>query len=150
MTMPTPADNFAAAHAAEQNSHSPAGQVDHLPAVTLDPPATMAEAEVGAEEMADPEGSVRVHLGPEDGGLTILVPDRRQWRSSALTALNRMDFQAWADWTLLEGDAEAVEDYDPTLAEIEEFLNVRLPAAFGDDPKSRARSNRGSRRARRR
>lgn len=117
-----------------------------LPAVP-DAPVTAAQAEAQAE--ADPTGSVRVWLGDETDGIEILVPDRRQWRNSSLTALNVGDFQRWADATLTEEDAVAWEQYDPTLEQIDDFF-ARLRDVTGDDPGKRSRSRFGSRGMRRR
>lgn len=117
---------------------------------TTPPPAvTPAQAEAAAEQTPHPDGAVRVRLGDDTDGVDIWVPDRRRWRNSALRALNSGDFQSWADRTLLEEDAEAWEDYDPTLEEIEEFFE-RWTKLSGDEPGKRGRSKLGSRRTSRR
>lgn len=125
-------------------------------AVPEDPPphgglhaVPAAQAETEAEQNTRPDGAVPVRLGAADG-VDVWVPDRRQWRNSALSALHAGDFQRWADSCLTEQDAEAWEDYDPTLEEIEEFFGARLPAAMGEDPGKQGRSRRGSSGTRRR
>lgn len=111
---------------------------------------TDAQAEVQAEQSPRADGAVRVRLGGEEDGIDLWVPPRGMWRSSGLSALNRGDFQAWADVTLTEEDAEAWEAYDPTLDETEEFFGERLRAAMGDDLGKQGRSRRGLRPMRRR
>lgn len=106
--------------------------------------APAAQAEAHAEQVARPDGAVKVRLGDDDTGIDVWVPDRRLWRNSGLSALHAGDFQRWADSTLTEEDAVAWETFDPTLEEIEDFFG-QLRAATGDEPGKRGRSQRGSR-----
>lgn len=108
-------------------------------------PAAQVEAE--AEQNARDDGAVQVALG--DDGPLLWVPDQRQWRSSALSALNTGNFQAWADRTLAEEDAEAWEDHDPTVDEVEAFFEAHAKLS-GADVGKRRRSARGARPMRRR
>lgn len=121
-----------------------------VPPPAPEPDAPAAAREVHAEQTARPaDGAVQVRLGDDDTGIDVWVPPRGMWRNSGQSALHVGDFQRWADATLTAEDAEAWEDYDPTLDEINEFFE-RLAAATGDEPGKRGRSPRGSRNTRRR
>jgi hypothetical protein len=63
-----------------------------------------------------PAGSTQVSLCGE----TVYVKPRERWRSSALSALNRGDFDGWAESCLArDADVELWLELDPTIEDIE-------------------------------
>lgn len=77
-------------------------------------------AEVKAEETANPDGWVEVPLG----AATVRIASPLDWRSSAHAALQRGDFEGWAEMCLAPGDYDDVwVPLDPTLREINEMFD---------------------------
>lgn len=78
-------------------------------------------AEVAAEQTANPDGWVAVPLG--DAGEEVRVKSPLDWRSSAHAALQRGDFEGWAEVCLAADDYEQVwAPMDPTLREINDMF----------------------------
>jgi hypothetical protein len=82
-------------------------------------------------------------------GKTLYVKPVKQWRASALHALQEGDLMGWAEATLSDDDWEIWLEVDPTLAEIEDFFRS-IGGGLGTDPGNSRRSPRSSRRTRRR
>jgi hypothetical protein len=84
-------------------------------------PEPAAQAETAIEDL--PDGAVAVPLGPH-GDIVHVLP-RRQWASSALTALHGGDLEEWARRCLHGPDYENIwVGLDPTVGEIEDMLRT--------------------------
>jgi hypothetical protein len=114
----------------------------------VDPlPDTAQPAEVLRREVLAGDDLVRVPLGPSEEIVECLPS--RQWRSSAIHALNTGDFETWAEGCLTEDGYDVWHDVDPTAEEIEEFLKS-FKATEGIHPLQSRASRRASMRNRRR
>lgn len=77
----------------------------------------MSEPITPAEREAKGEGATASLCGEP-----IHVPPMNQWRSSAVHAFQNADYETWAQKTLSESDYEIWADIDPTLDDINAFL----------------------------
>lgn len=102
------------------------------------------EAEVEAEQ-GEP-GTVTVELA---GSVEVRVKHQNQWKSRGLSALQRGDFETWAETCLEDGDYELWQDADPTLAEVNAFFDA-MGKATGQDVGKSPRSGRSSKSTRKR
>lgn len=102
-------------------------------------PVPAAQAETAIEDI--PDGAIAVPLGPH-GDVVHLLP-RRNWSSSALTALHQGDLEAWASKCLHKPDYERIwVGLDPTVGEAEDMLR-QWQELTGDDV-GKASARRGS------
>lgn len=110
-------------------------------------PVDALAAEVKAEQTANPDGTTEAPLGDA----TVRITSPLDWRSSAHAALQRGDFEGWAELCLAGDDYENVwVPLDPTLREIndmfEEWGRVTGQGSAGKSPSSPRSLRRMSRR----
>lgn len=103
---------------------------------TLEPQAGRLSPVDAAQAEADaPDGAVEVLL---DGIPVRLLPSG-QWRSSALRALNEGNFDVWAEKVLADDESRKTWlDIDPTMDQVERFLENWRAATGQDRGESRA------------
>lgn len=115
------------------------------PAGSVEPESSVEPLQ--RELLTDAADTVTVSLGPDEVPVTVLP--QRLWRSSAMRALNRGDFEAWAEKSLTEAGYDVWLDVDPTVEEIEAFFEEFAKTA-GISPGGSRASRRSSNAMRRR
>lgn len=106
----------------------------------------MSEELEALEAEATAPGVVTVELA---GTVEVRVKHRNDWKSRGLSALQHGDFETFAETCLVDGDYALWQEADPTLAEVEAFLDAFGKVA-GEDMGKSERSSGSSKSTRKR
>jgi hypothetical protein len=110
------------------------------------PPEKAAIRAMQTEVLSDTSGPLLVELVP---GVEVRVLPPRMWRVSAISAMQEGDFLGWAKKALAStDDYDIFVDTDPTLEQVEAFMQRTSEVSTEGNSKSSSRSTRRSARTR--